>query len=153
MGDESNYVDSLRTGDGDDFWPRYLSAEPEEWMPKLSRSHGSSLRTFWLMHEPPSGTPLSQPGSAVAGNPEWLQAIESYSPWLTISGHDHRTPRRTGRWHCRVGSTVCVNAGQSDTGPLLYTLITAEFASERLALPRRMTVQVRPSGEKIKLPV
>jgi hypothetical protein len=39
-----------------------------------------------LMHETPTGTPLSLKGSVVAGNPQWNSAIQRFSPWLTISG-------------------------------------------------------------------
>jgi len=149
MGDETAFVESLnnredRRGDHDE--------NPLAWLPKALLPHGAAARTLWLMHEPPAGTPLSKAGSVVGGNPEWTSAIERYSPWLTVSGHDHVTPRRSGRWHCRVGRTVCVNAGQSDSGPLHYCVIAAEFASDRPALPRRMTIQAQPGGEAVQLP-
>lgn len=149
MGDETAFVELLTSGEGGD---HDCEADSLDWLPKALLPHGAASRTLWLMHEPPTGTPLTKAGSVVEGNPEWLTAIERYSPWLTISGHDHVTPRKSKRWHHRIGRTVCVNAGQTDSGPLHYCLITAAFASDQPTLPRRMTVQVRPGGETIELP-
>lgn len=150
MGDETAFVESLSTGE--DRRERY-DEDLLAWLPKALLPHGAAARTLWLMHEPPAGTPLSKAGSVVGGNPKWTSAIERYSPWLTVSGHDHVTPRRSGRWHCRVGRTICVNAGQTDSEPLHYCVITAEFTSAKPALPRRLTVQMHPRGEVFELPL
>ncbi len=153
LGDDTNYVASTRDGEEGEFYPGDMSAEPGEWMPELLREHGPAARALWLMHEPPSGTPLSRAGTPVEGNPEWVQAIESYSPWLTISGHDHRTPRRTGLWHHRLRRTVCVNVGQTDSGPLHYCVIEADFEKSTPCLPSRMRVFARPRMEALPLPI
>ncbi len=149
MGDETAFVESLGSGE---VRREDCGEDPLAWLPKVLLPHGAASRTLWLMHEPPAGTPLSKAGSVVGGNQEWVTAIEQYSPWLTISGHDHVTPRKSKRWHHRIGRTVSVNAGQTDFGPLHYCVITAEFASDRPTLPRRMTIQVQPGGETVKLP-
>ena len=150
MGDETAFVESLY--DPDSKTPHH-DGDPLRWLPKALAPHGAAARTLWLMHEPPSGTPLSRPGSVVAGNPEWVTAIDRYSPWLTISGHDHGTPRRTGRWHHKLGRSVCVNAGQTDSGLLHYCVIQAEFATAVPSLPQRVTVMMKPTGETVELPV
>ena len=129
-----------------------LALEPDEWLPQVILPTGRATRTLWLMHEPPSGTPLSERGSVVEGNPEWVQAIERFSPWLTISGHDHQTPIRSGCWHHRIGQTTCVNVGQTDNGPLHYCVIEAEFESASPSLPSRMQVTAYPWQETIALP-
>ncbi len=82
MGDESPFA-------GEKPLLPFLS---DEWPPAVMRKAGSAGRTIWLLHEPPTGTPLSNANSLVAGNPDWINAIERFSPWLTISGHDHITP-------------------------------------------------------------
>ena len=107
----------------------------------MIRPWGAAARTLWLMHEPPAGWSLTRLTGVLAGNPEWVTAIEQYSPGLTISGHDHATPRKSKRWHHRIEPTVCVNAGQSDTGPLHYGVIQAEFANSTQSLPARMQVR------------
>ena len=149
MGDETAFVESIQ---GTERAAQHHEAAPLSWLPKTLRLHGSASRTLWLMHEPPAGTPLTKEGSAVEGNPEWVAAIEQYAPWLTISGHDHVTPRKSKRWHHRLGRTECVNAGQSDTGPLHYCVIEAEFPKTAPSLPVRVRVRAWPYGESLELP-
>jgi len=129
-----------------------LALNPDEWLPEVILPGGRAARTLWLMHEPPAGTPLTARHPMVEGNPEWVQAIERYSPWLTISGHDHQTPIRSKCWHHRIGQTTCVNVGQTDNGPLHYCVIEAEFESASPSLPSRMQVTAYPCQETIVLP-
>jgi Icc-related predicted phosphoesterase len=138
-------------GEEDD--PADYSADYEAWLPDVLRPWGEAARTLWLMHEPPAGSPLTRLTGVLAGNPEWVTAIEHNSPWLTISGHDHVTPRKSKRWHHRIAQTVCVNAGQSDSGPLHYCLIQAEFAKATPSLPVRMQVRAWPYGVSVELPM
>ena len=83
-------------------------------VPKLISKQGAAARTFWLIHEPPTRTPLSRKEGPLAGNPQWNDAIERFSPWLTTSGHDHESPLANKCWYCQVGQTVCVNVGQTN---------------------------------------
>jgi|SRR6266567_1747690 len=99
------------------------------------------------MHEPPAGTPLSQPNSPVAGNRQWRTAIERFRPILTISGHDHQTPITKKKWYHLIGATTCVNVGQSENGPLHYCITEAEFDAP--GLPKRMTVTAHPRKETV----
>ena len=139
MGDETAYVGERAR----------LPARASGWLSHLLQKHGPSIRTLWLMHEPPSGTPLSQPNSPVAGNREWRTAIERFRPILTISGHDHDMPIRNGKWYHRIGSTTCVNTGQKEVGPLHYCLVEAEFADDAPGLPVRMSVTAHPWHETV----
>jgi len=82
MGDDTEFI-------GDRPPLPYLS---EEWLPAVMRKAGRAGRRIRLMHEPPAGTMFSDAGSVVAGNPDWIVAIERFSPWLTISGHHYITP-------------------------------------------------------------
>lgn len=70
MGDESPYIGERPP----------LALDPDEWLPGVILPAGRTARTLWLMHEPPAGTPLSARGSLVEGNPEWVEAIERFSP-------------------------------------------------------------------------
>ena len=110
---------------------RYL---PEFWLPKLLSRTGAAGRTLWLMHEPP--TP--ELANYNAYEPTWKDAIEEFMPLLTVSGHDHSTPFRTGIWNVNIGRTVCINAGQRvypQPGRLVYCLLEFKFASDHPALP------------------
>lgn len=123
--------------------------DPNVWLPKVLNGFGPAMRTLWLMHETPVGTPLSNPNSPVAGNRDWNVAIERFSPSLTISGHDHITPIRAGKWFHRLGSTICVNVGQNDSAPLRFTLIEAEFPGDTPSLPIKMRVTAFPMEETV----
>ena len=142
MGDETAFI-----GDRSP-----LSAFSEDWLPAIIHRTGPAGRAIWLMHEPPTGTPLSARNSVVEGNPDWITAIERFAPRLTVAGHDHLTPRRTGRWHHKIGSTTCVNVGQSDHGPLHYCWIQADFQNTARGLPSKIEITAFPKNETLVLP-
>jgi Icc-related predicted phosphoesterase len=129
-----------------------LPVDPREWLPDVMRRHGDAARTLWLMHEPPQGTPLSEPSGPIAGNREWNDAIEAHRPLLTISGHDHVSPMANRTWFHRLGKTVCVNAGQSVVGPLHFCVVEAEFAFSLRSLPRRLTITAFPWAQALEIP-
>jgi|GEM_PF-607810 len=156
LGDDSAYVVSLAllgNKEGSLVIREPLPAETGSWLPALMRRHGIAARTLWLLHEPPRGTPLSKSEGPLAGHWQWVEAIERFSPWLTVSGHYHATPIRSNGWHCRIGRTVCVNVGQSDSGKLHYCLIEATFAKSSACLPAVMKVTAFPWNETIWLPL
>lgn len=126
-----------------------LCFEPDDWLKPLMRLHGASFRTLWLMHEPPQGTPLSAANSVVAGNQEWTAAIRDFQPRLVICGHDHVTPIRTKRWHCRIGATTCINVGQTDHGPLRHCVIKFRFNNDSPSLPAAIQATAFPMNETI----
>ena len=140
---------------GDELW--YLEGresvplEADLWFPQILRKLGPASRTLWLMHEPPKGTWLtSETGIMSVG--AWRRAVERYSPWLTVSGHDHSTPHRRSLWRDTIGPTVCLNLGQKMDGPLHYALIEASFNAMKPSLPALMTVTAYPRQESLVLP-
>ena len=142
MGDETAFIGDRAP----------LSFDSDDWLPVALRQNGRAGRTLWLMHEPPTGTPLTQNGSVVEGNPDWVPAIKRFSPLLVISGHDHLTPIQSNIWHHCLGKTLCVNVGQTQHGPLHYCLIEAEFQTDSPDLPIRMRVTAFPWRQTIELP-
>lgn len=126
-----------------------LPYEADDWLKPLLRFHGAAIRTLWLMHEPPRGTPLSAPDTVVAGNQEWTDAIEYFGPRLVACGHDHITPIRNKRWHCKIGPTTCVNVGQTNHGPLHFTVIKARFQNEGSSQPVEIKVTAIPTDETV----
>ena len=102
------------------------------------------------------GTPLSAAEGYLAGNIEWTVAIERFSPWLVVFGHDHQTPlrRKLLLWHHRLaGNTACVNVGQTAKGPLHYCLVELQFSQVSPCLPTTMSVTAYPKGKTIHLPL
>lgn len=72
-----------------------------------------------LFHGPPFGTALDQVAAGVhVGSRETRRFIERRRPRLGLHGHIHESPAVSGRFADRVGSTICVNAGQRRGGPL-----------------------------------
>ncbi len=125
----------------------------DEWLPPLLHAHGPAARALWLMHEPPTGTPLSEPTGPAAGNPEWADAMDRYHPILSVCGHDHHTPIRTGVWHWRTPwGGVVANAGQAMTGPLRYCLLSFAFPSGKPSLPHSVRIQAFPHGGTVNWP-
>jgi Icc-related predicted phosphoesterase len=124
-----------------------MSADASQWFPGFLLKHGDAVRTLWLMHEPPSGTRLSARGSVVEGNREWRLAIERFSPLLTISGHDHLTPVRSGVWYDHIEKTVCVNVGQIKKQGLRYAVLDFLFRSGAPSLPGKVRIQAFPDEE------
>jgi len=129
-----------------------LPYAPEEWLMPLLSKYGPAVRTLWLMHEPPKGTVLSQSSGPLAGNLEWTEAVERFSPRLIVHGHDHDTPVKNKRWQCRIGDSTCVNVGQTDHGALHYALIKIEFTTLVPSLPTKMTVTAYPMAETVEIP-
>ncbi|MCF7786553.1 MAG: metallophosphoesterase [Prosthecobacter sp.] len=108
------------------------------WFKHLLADHGDDARRLWIMHEPPTGTQLSEEGSPVEGNAWWRDAIEEHQPELVVCGHDHTTSIRRGVWQDKIGVTNIINVGQNMDGPLHATLVTDQ-ASGRLQFERLVT--------------
>lgn len=142
LGDETAFVGNRNS----------LAHPPHQWLSALLRRHGAAMRTLWLMHEPPFGTPLTVKSGPVSGNQLWNQVIEQFSPWLVISGHDHDTPIRTGQWYARVARSHVVNVGQTSSGALHYCVIDAQFPKNTKCLPSSLQITGFPHGKRIILP-
>ena len=117
------------------------------WLKPLMQSLGPAGRSIWLMHEPPAGLPIAQPGTF---NPIWTDAVENYQPLLTVSGHDHSTPHSRGSWHTKLGKTTCVNSGRGAM-ELFYCVIDFEFPSQEPCLPCRTTITAMPWKQTIHI--
>jgi len=139
LGDETAYVGTREP----------LPDPPDRWLSKLVRRYGPVMRTLWLMHEPPAGTPLTERQGPVSGNPAWNEALARFSPLLTISGHDHDSPIQAQRWHARIGQSACVNLGQTVDGPLHYGILEAEFVQAAPCLPSRMRFTAFPWNQSL----
>jgi Icc-related predicted phosphoesterase len=142
LGDEFHYLDGRKPSHED---------RSNRWLEQVMRRYGGTARTFWLVHEPPAGTKLSEETGPMAGRIEWLATVERYSPLLVVCGHDHRTPRRHGCWHEKVRQTQVVNAGQKLDGPLHYSLIEFEFPQATPGLPTRIKVSAFPWERSIEV--
>jgi Icc-related predicted phosphoesterase len=85
--------------------------EDLETLAKLSEPRS----TVYVMHTPPFGTNLDVlRNGRHAGSRSVRHFIEDYTPPLTLHGHIHESHNITKELMDRIGSTVCVNAGQTE---------------------------------------
>ncbi len=68
----------------------------------------------WVVihHEPPDATPIC---TGMAGSSALNHLVITHRPDLVICAHNHEAPFEKhlgGQWHCRIGRTLLVNAGQ-----------------------------------------
>src|ERR1051326_832211 len=122
---------------------------PDNWLPTLLGRHRDAARALWLMHEPPYGTPPSQRFGPLCGHVEWAAAIERYSPQVVVFGHDHRTPMKRKQWNCRLGTTTCINVGQTLSGPLHYATIEMIFPQDSPCFPESTVVTAYPEAASL----
>jgi Icc-related predicted phosphoesterase len=74
----------------------------------------SYQKTVFVMHAPPFRTNLDvlYDGRSV-GSRAIRQFIEENQPYLTLHGHIHEAPSRSGSYRDKIGNTVCINPGQT----------------------------------------
>jgi Icc-related predicted phosphoesterase len=113
----------LATADGfktiEDF-DAYLDSQPtiEEELGRLNPER--PRKTVAVMHAPPFGTRCD-----VLFNGEHIgsrairQWIEQHQPLLTLHGHIHESPKQSGSFFDRIGSTLVINPGASGRRPHL----------------------------------
>lgn len=71
--------------------------------------------TIYVMHAPPLGTKLDVlRNGRHAGSRSVRTFIEEHTPPLTLHGHIHESHHVTKELMDRIGSTICVNAGQAE---------------------------------------
>jgi Icc-related predicted phosphoesterase len=80
-------------------------------------SETNPSKTIYVTHTPPYGTALDIifDGRHVGSKP-LRSFIEKTQPSLTLHGHIHESPSRSGRIFDKIGNTICVNPGDSKGG-------------------------------------
>lgn len=69
--------------------------------------------TILITHDPPFGIGLDMTvGGEQVGSKAVLDFIEDVQPHLTLHGHIHESPSRTGIWKVEVNNTTCIQVGQ-----------------------------------------
>lgn len=117
-------------------WPAYAATLPtlEAEIGKLP-TPTNPRKAVYVIHMPPAGVGLDicADGRAV-GSKAVSAFIEKTQPLLTLHGHIHESPDRSGVWRAEIGQTVCVQPGQLREGQLSCVLIDLEsMETTRLA--------------------
>jgi Icc-related predicted phosphoesterase len=91
-------------------WPT-LAAELEQ----LGSTCEAPGETIFVVHSPPWHTHLDLTGRGEhVGSRSLLAFIKRHQPPLTLHGHIHESPARTGFIAQRLGATVAINPGASE---------------------------------------
>jgi Icc-related predicted phosphoesterase len=51
--------------------------------------------------------------------------ISEHQPLLSLHGHIHESPEVSGKWHAKLGNTVCIQPGQLTS----FTYVTIDLHS------------------------
>lgn len=71
-------------------------------------------KTVYVMHAPPAGTCLDLIFDRSSGGSRAVRDfIVASQPYLTLHGHIHEAPTIGGKYLEKIGSTICINPGQS----------------------------------------
>ena len=91
---------------------------------KLLPKPKNSGKAVYVIHMPPAGIGLDvcQDGRRV-GSQAVYRFIKARQPLLTLHGHIHESPSRSGVWKAQIGETVCVQPGQLHPDTLSYVII------------------------------
>lgn len=69
---------------------------------------------------------------------------------VVVSGHDHAAPIKSKRQYTNVGSSFCVNVGQTEE-TLLCCLLDFEF-DDGATFPKMVKISPQPWGEEVIIP-
>lgn len=71
------------------------------------------MKTVYVMHSPPFGTPLDLIQGGSAGSRSIRSFIERNQPLLALHGHIHESRELSGTYFDYIGKTLSINPGQS----------------------------------------
>jgi len=81
-------------------------------------------KTVFVIHMPPAFVSLDVCWSGEkVGSEAIYKFIDKNQPLLTLHGHIHESPARTGVWQAHIGNTVSVQPGQSKEDAVSYVVI------------------------------
>ena len=79
----------------------------------------------YIIHMPPYGERLdiTYRGGTGVGSKALYEFLKKHQPKLALHGHIHESPEVTGRWHAKIGRTICIQPGQLNG----FTYVTIEL--------------------------
>ena len=60
---------------------------------------------------------------AEVGSKAIYDFLRSRQPRLSLHGHIHESPEYSGKWHAKIGNTVCIQPGQLTS----FTYVTIDL--------------------------
>lgn len=113
----------------------YIDSLPtiEEELKSLAKPKNAN-NSIYVIHAPPSKIGLDACGEMYyAGSDAVYDFICLNQPLLTLHGHIHESPWVSGKWFGKIGNTLCIQPGRSDS--FIYVKIdTATMKYERIEM-------------------
>jgi Icc-related predicted phosphoesterase len=95
-------------------WQAYAAGLPtiEEELARLPVP-ADPRRAMYVIHGPPAGVGLDvcYDGQQV-GSPAVHAFLKNRQPLLSLHGHIHESPEKSGVWRAEIGKTICIQPGQ-----------------------------------------
>jgi Icc-related predicted phosphoesterase len=116
---------------GIDDWFSYARTLPtiEEELNRMVRPRGMA-KSVYVIHMPPWGMELDKVYGVAngVGSKAIYNFLEKYQPRFSLHGHIHESPEISGRWHSKLGRTICIQPGQLDE----FTYVTIDLFTMKL---------------------
>ena len=81
---------------------------------EILKKMSNPKNTIYVIHAPPFGTKLDIITTGIhVGSRAAREFIEKEQPLLALHGHIHESPKMSGAWSDKMGSTICINVGSS----------------------------------------
>jgi Icc-related predicted phosphoesterase len=110
-----------------DDWFAYAKMLPtiEEELNRLVRPKDMA-KSVYVIHMPPYRLGLDKCyHGAEVGSKTIYNFLDNYQPKLSLHGHIHESPEVTGRWHAKLGGTICIQPGQL----IEFTYVTIDLSA------------------------
>jgi Icc-related predicted phosphoesterase len=90
-------------------------------------------KAVYVIHMPPYKLGLDKCGhGAEVGSKAVFDFLHRRQPRLSLHGHIHESPEYSGKWHAKIGNTICIQPGQLG----LFTYVTIDL--ETMAFDRHV---------------
>ncbi len=112
-------------------WERYRETNIQKMEDVLARlpKADDGLKSIYILHEPPFGIGLDVcfTGKKV-GSKAITKFIEEHDIYMSLHGHIHESPEKSGKWKEKIGNTICIQPGQTDLGAekMMYVIINTD---------------------------
>ena len=98
----------------------------------------NSKKTIYVFHAPPYGVGLDEcRGGYKAGSKDMAEFLKNSHAYMSFHGHIHESPNMSGKWHNKLGETICIQPGQTERGEeqIIYAIVDTDNDSfERYTL-------------------
>ena len=82
--------------------------------------------SVYILHMPPANLGLDLCyGEIKVGSTSITRFLEKFQPLLSLHGHIHESPEVSGKWHAKIGNTVCIQPGQLEK----FTCVTINLTN------------------------